>query len=194
MGVLLCFFLDNEDNHSQLLSIRIIRYGFVFLLGDNSLFTSRFVHSHWKPKHPSDPWTRRARTRRTYSESSGQATTHTMPCPMDQANQFPSGEKSTLHVSQPARPSRDGGRRVFSSRIRDGSAAGGTDAAWTQQLTGRVVFPTSRHGEPREFKSYVFAGARRGFPWSTWRFPCSLRRFRPEGVSPRLTCPEPPLD
>ncbi|TNN45384.1 hypothetical protein EYF80_044405 [Liparis tanakae] len=47
-----------------------------------------------------------------------------MPWPMDQANHAPSGEKSTLHVSQPARPSRDGGRRVFSSSTRAGSAAG----------------------------------------------------------------------
>lgn len=61
----------------------------------------------------------------SYSESRGQATTHTMPWPMDQANHAPSGEKSTLHASQPARPSRDGGRRVFSSRIRVVSEAAG---------------------------------------------------------------------
>lgn len=61
----------------------------------------------------------------SYSESRGQATTQTIPCPMDQANQAPSGEKSTLHVSHPARPSRDGGRLVFSSRIRVGSGAAG---------------------------------------------------------------------
>lgn len=60
----------------------------------------------------------------TYSESRGQATTQTMPCPIDQANQAPSGEKSTLQVSHPARPTRDGGRLVFSSRIRAGSDAG----------------------------------------------------------------------
>lgn len=58
-------------------------------------------------------------------ESSGQATTHTMPCPMDQANQSPFGEKSTLHVSHPARPSKDGGRLVFSSRRRVVSGAEG---------------------------------------------------------------------
>lgn len=64
----------------------------------------------------------------TYTESSGQATTHTIPCPMDQANQSPFGEKSTLHVSHPARPSKDGGRLVFSSRRRVGSDAGGRAA------------------------------------------------------------------
>lgn len=61
----------------------------------------------------------------TYSESRGQATTQTMPCPIDQANQAPSGEKSTLQVSQPARPTKDGGRLVFSSRMRAGSEAAG---------------------------------------------------------------------
>jgi hypothetical protein len=48
---------------------------------------------------------------------SGQAITHTIPCPMDHANQDPSGEKSTLHVSQPARPSSDGGWADFNSNI-----------------------------------------------------------------------------
>lgn len=42
---------------------------------------------------------------------------------MDQANQSPFGEKSTLHVSHPARPSKDGGRLVFSSKRRVGSEA-----------------------------------------------------------------------
>lgn len=48
-----------------------------------------------------------------------------MPCPIDQANHAPSGEKSTLQVSHPARPTRDGGRLVFSSRMRAGSDAAG---------------------------------------------------------------------
>lgn len=46
---------------------------------------------------------------------------------MDQANQSPFGEKSTLHVSHPARPSKDGGRLVFSSRRRVGSEAEGRE-------------------------------------------------------------------
>lgn len=62
---------------------------------------------------------------RTHWESRGQATTQMMPCPMDQANHAPSGEKSTLHVSHPASSSSDGGRLVFSSRRSAGSDAAG---------------------------------------------------------------------
>lgn len=56
---------------------------------------------------------------------SGQAITHTIPCPMDHANQDPSGEKSTLHVSQPARPSSDGGWADFNSNISPSEAVRG---------------------------------------------------------------------
>lgn len=61
---------------------------------------------------------------------------------MDQANQPPSGEKSTLQVSHPARPSRDGGRLVFSSRISAGSDAGEEERRGNMNSAGdRFIFP-----------------------------------------------------
>lgn len=52
------------------------------------------------------------------SDVSGQDRSLTMPYPIDQAKEDPSGEKRTLHVSQPAEPYRRGWWAGFSSAIR----------------------------------------------------------------------------
>jgi len=88
-----------------------------------------------------------------------------MPWPMDQANHAPSGEKSTLHVSQPARPSRDGGRRVFSSSTRAGSAAGrgrhGVSGGSRTRIPGVRLQLTSINDD------VTHLSAPRWFRWST---------------------------